>query len=315
MITSIVKNNKPKKKHYIKKIGSAWIISLFAIPMWADASMILDLQNYKSYVLLSGSISVSDVAYGGTCAGESYGGCLMSRPRSSWFTAGFTKPSYPMVNIEYGEQSPPTCDRHYSGSGSGSHPAMLSEGDRVSIVNFFNNYYATPRRLVPNAIPPEPNAGYKFSPGSLRLVCRDPQSGESVSVFTSTSSNEIVNPPPEAGACSLNNQNVNLNYSAKNLNVNGITQSTDLSISCSQGIASDYTLKLTGSNVIDGRINLEGGVSAQVSLNGVPVQANGSGISLNGLTSRTIPVSVTLVGTATSSGVSNANGILVLEAL
>ncbi|CAI1222094.1 Uncharacterised protein [Serratia fonticola] len=313
MITSIVKIHKPKRKSYIKKIGSASIISLFTIPMWVEASMILDFQNYQSYVTLSGSILVSDLDPVRTCAGESYGYCYASRPPSSWFQAFFSKPPFGKT-IDYAEV-PPTCDRHYRGAGDNVVPAALSREDRVSIVNFFNNYYSTPRRLLPNAIPPEPNTGYKISASSLRLVCRDPQSGESVSVYTVTEYGEVVNPPTEVGVCSLNNQNVNLNYSATNLNVNGMTKSEVLSISCSQGIARDYTLKLTGSNVIDGRINLGGGVSAQISLNDISVKANGAGISLNGLTSRTIPVSATLVGTATSPGVSNANGILVLEAL
>lgn len=124
--------------------------------------------------------------------------------------------------------------------------------------------------------------------------------------------------PPELGqssVCSLNGQNLNLNYSSTSLNVTGLTQNTSLSVSCTTGDAQNYDLKLVGSNVVNGRLNFGNGVSAQVFLNGTPIQANGESISLNGLTSLSIPLSATLFGTAESSGVTNANGVLVLNAL
>ncbi|MDR2225962.1 MAG: hypothetical protein LBE52_08195, partial [Providencia sp.] len=99
-----------------------------------------------------------------------------------------------------------------------------------------------------------------------------------------------------------------------NLNVSGLTKSTNLVISCTEGDTKDYKLKLTGSKVTNGRLSFGNGVSAQVSLNGIQVQANGSGIQLNGLTTSSIPVSATLAGTAATSGSSNASGVLVLEA-
>lgn len=128
-------------------------------------------------------------------------------------------------------------------------------------------------------------------------------------------------PPPipelTGSVCNLNSQNLNLNlnYSSTSLNVGGVTQSTSLNVSCTTGVAQDYQLKLTGSNVVAGRLNFGNGVSAQVSLNGTQVQVNGPKIRLNSLTSRTIPVSATLTGTAATSGVSNTTGILVLDAL
>ncbi|HHN8583486.1 TPA: hypothetical protein ACRR2I_004016 [Providencia rettgeri] len=124
-----------------------------------------------------------------------------------------------------------------------------------------------------------------------------------------------VNPgvPPNKSVCSLNSQNLNLSYSSASLNVNGLTQSTNLNVTCGTGDAQDYQLKLTGTNVTNGRLNFTNGVSAQVSLNGTQVQANGSGIQLNGLTTRSISVSATLMGTAATSGQSGASGILVLD--
>ncbi|WP_272658879.1 hypothetical protein [Providencia sp. PROV148] len=132
-----------------------------------------------------------------------------------------------------------------------------------------------------------------------------------------TESTEIVVPPPhkDVSICSLNSQNLNLNYSATSLTVTGLMQSTELNISCTAGDAKDYQLKLTGSNVINGRLNFGNGVSAEITLNGVSVKANGDAIKLDKLASKNIPVSATLIGTANSSGVSSANGIIVLEAL
>ncbi|MEY0604501.1 hypothetical protein, partial [Providencia huaxiensis] len=121
--------------------------------------------------------------------------------------------------------------------------------------------------------------------------------------------------PVDKSVCSLNSQNLNLNYSSTNLNIDGLTQNTNLNISCTAGNAQNYQLKLTGSNVVNGLLNFGNNVSAQVSLNGTPVLANGQGIQLNSLTSQTIPVSATLSGNASVSGVSKVTGILVLEAL
>ncbi|HGN1248426.1 MULTISPECIES: hypothetical protein [Providencia] len=121
--------------------------------------------------------------------------------------------------------------------------------------------------------------------------------------------------PVDKSVCSLNSQNLNLNYSSTNLNIDGLTQNTNLNISCTAGNAQNYQLKLTGNNVTNGNLNFGNGVSAQVSLNGSQVQANGPGIQLNSLTSQTISVSATLSGNASVSGVSKATGILILDAL
>lgn len=127
----------------------------------------------------------------------------------------------------------------------------------------------------------------------------------------------VPDPEPESigSVCSLNSQNLNLNYSSSGLNVDGLRQSTNLTVTCTTGTPQNYQLKLTGSNTSQGRLNFGNGVSAQVSLNGTQVAANGTGISLNGLTSQMLPVSASLVGTASGPGVTNANGVLVLEAL
>lgn len=150
------------------------------------------------------------------------------------------------------------------------------------------------------------------------VISPNPFSGRFASSYSCTPGGENVTPLPDPdpeSICSLNSQNLNLNYSSTNLNVDGLTQNTYLVVSCSSGDAKDYQLKLTGSNVTNGRLDFDNGVSAQVSLNGIQVQANGPGIQLNNLISQTIPVSATLTGTAAASGVSKTTVILVLEAL
>lgn len=136
--------------------------------------------------------------------------------------------------------------------------------------------------------------------------------------YTICGADEGAPPPiPEltGSVCSLNSQQINLSYSSTSTNVSGLRQNTNLTVSCTAGKPQNYKLRLTGTNVTDGRLNFGNGVSAQVSLNGTQVAANGTGISLNGLTSQTLPVSASLVGTASAPGVTNANGVLVLEVL
>ncbi|EPO5266768.1 hypothetical protein ACUBYX_003751 [Providencia rettgeri] len=128
---------------------------------------------------------------------------------------------------------------------------------------------------------------------------------------------EIINPPfppVTPSVCSLSN-NVILSYSSSTLNVNGLSQSAYLGVSCTNGTAKDYTLRLTGSNVSGGRLSFGNNVSAQVYLNGTSVSANGSGIRLNSLTSQGISVRADLIGTAATSGTTTANGVLILDAL
>lgn len=127
---------------------------------------------------------------------------------------------------------------------------------------------------------------------------------------------EVINPPAPNSVCSLNGQNMFLDFNSTSLNVNGLSQTQNLSVSCTSGTAKDYNLRLTGSNVTDGRLNFGNGVSAQIYLNGTAVRANdASGIRLNALTSRTVSVRGDLVGTASGAGTTNASGVLILDAL
>lgn len=128
-------------------------------------------------------------------------------------------------------------------------------------------------------------------------------------------SGTVTPPPPSTSVCSLNSQNLNLDYSSTSLSVNGIKQSTNITVSCTSGDAKDYELKLTSGNAINGRLNFGNGVSAQIALNGINVQANGASISLKSLKNSTISIDGTLTGTASAPGITNSNGVLVLNAL
>ncbi|EOE0525395.1 hypothetical protein ACJ8VI_003953 [Providencia stuartii] len=136
--------------------------------------------------------------------------------------------------------------------------------------------------------------------------------------YTVCGADEGAPPPiPEltGSVCSLNSQQIELSYQSTTTNVSGLSKDGALSVLCTSGTPQNYQLKLTGNDVNNGNLNFGNGVSAQVSLNGIQVQANGPGIQLNNLVSQTIPVSATLMGNASVSGVSKATGILVLEAL
>lgn len=127
---------------------------------------------------------------------------------------------------------------------------------------------------------------------------------------------EIVNPPIEkTSVCTLNDQNLNINLLSNQLRMDGVSSSGSLLVTCTAGPASDYTLRLTGTNVESGRLSFGNGVSANISLNGSGIQANGAGILLNSLQSGAISVNASLVGTASFPGLTNAYGILVLDAL
>lgn len=146
--------------------------------------------------------------------------------------------------------------------------------------------------------------------------CRDRTAPYNWVYFNMPISVEILPEPTDKSVCSLGSD-VSFNFSSTVLDVNGISSTKTLPISCTSGDAQNYQLKLiaTGDNVTNGRLNFKNGVSGQVSLNGTQIQTNGTGIQLNNLTTSTISVGVTLYGTASVSGVSKATGILVLDAL
>lgn len=149
----------------------------------------------------------------------------------------------------------------------------------------------------------------------IRVLCGGGSQGLGMGLDFYGKGIEVVNPPGEIkSVCSFTND-VSFTFNASSLDVNGLTHSKNLNISCTPGTSRNYTLRLTGTSVINGRLNFGNGVSAQISINGHSVSANGSGVTLNNLVNQDIPLSATLVGGGSGPGVTNASGVLVLDAL
>ena len=193
----------------------------------------------------------------------------------------------------------------------------LTDNDLDIFAQWVNQYISQPRTLVFSGGGIPSYTYYKYPGIKVMLFQCYLPSGKWISGRLWDGGANIVVPPPQENAsiCTLNSQNLSLNYSSVNLNVEGLTQNANLIISCTNGDAGNYQLKLTGNNVTNGRLNFGNGVSAQISLNGTQVQANGDGISLKSLTNGSIPVNAILKGSASGPGTTNANGVLVLSAL
>lgn len=285
-----------------------FICNVFFIPGFATIT--IDMANYKNYVTIAGSVTVSDFSWIQACGNEF--GCSGGQHEEGPLifinvvdTQGKNNP------LGYVNNNYPTCNQHYP-----NRPMNWSNAEKASFVEWANSYLSSsPIYQIKYYSYKVPSYIQSYQLNAVYFRCKSPENGVALHIPLYTQVGEIINPPPIVGVCSLNSQNINLNYSSNSLNVNGISQITNLNISCTSGDAIDYQLKLIGTDVTNGRLNFGNGVSAQVSLNGIQVQANGPGIQLNSLTSRSVPISATLVGTASSSGITNANGILVLDAL
>jgi hypothetical protein len=163
-----------------------------------------------------------------------------------------------------------------------------------------------------------PSYKYYQYPGVrwMRFNCHLP-TGKWIGGTIKTEGAQIVVPPPQENisVCSINSQNLNFVFSSSNLNVDGLSKTSKLIVSCTNGNAMDYQLKLSGNNVTNGMLDFRNGVKAKIFLNGTQIHADGSGILLNQLTSQTISINAILIGSAIESGLTHTNGILILEAL
>lgn len=278
----------------------------FSIPGFAIVEV--DMSNYKNLITLTGSVTVSDFSFYNACGNQT--GCSGGQHREGPLTRiAVVSGDGKKIFLDYINNNYPTCNRHYP-----NRPIDWTDNEKKTFTEWANSYLSTsPVYFIYRGFAPSEIQSYQLI--AVYFRCKSPQTGVALHVQMYPKAGEITNPPPLVGSCTLNSQNLNLTYSSASLNVNGLTQSTNLNILCSGGNAKDYELKLTGSNVTNGRLNFGNGVSAQISLNGTQVQANSSGIQLNALTSRSISVSATLVGAASNSGTTSANGILILNAL
>ncbi|HGM5491691.1 TPA: hypothetical protein ACKP1B_003356 [Serratia fonticola] len=191
----------------------------------------------------------------------------------------------------------------------------LTESDRQTFVSWVQEYsntspsfpYSGGSRLVSHA---------NFYAGFAGFACVT-DTGQHISGVFRPASALIVDPPPptNASVCSVNNQNLFIDFVSDSLNVAGKSLLSPLSITCTPGESQTYKLSLTGTNVVNGQLNFGNGVSAQISINNQPLYANGTWTVLSELSSGSVTVGAALVGTASGPGVTNASGVLVLEVM
>lgn len=171
-----------------------------------------------------------------------------------------------------------------------------------------------PMPLYRNLMQPRPGAWTEASLTYLTIGC-ELTPGRHL-VFAAQIDANMVVIPPTISACFLDNANIQMEFASSTLNTDGKMAESSLYVNCTIGDPQDYQLSLIGlgGKVTNGRLDFGNGVSARISLNGTPLQANGPSINLNRLTSQTIPITAVLSGTAESSGVSNTMGVLILNA-
>ncbi|WP_447880222.1 hypothetical protein [Serratia fonticola] len=127
----------------------------------------------------------------------------------------------------------------------------------------------------------------------------------------------IVDPataPPSASPCTL----VALppiSFMSGTTNVAGMRRNEQLHVICTAGVAIDYTVRLLANSETNGRLQFDSGASAQITLNGKNLVANGEKHVFPTLVTSDIDLGIELVGSASEAGVSTATGILLLEAL
>lgn len=172
-----------------------------------------------------------------------------------------------------------------------------------------------PITLMRNLFDPDPGDWTDALVTDLSVGCELPH-GSNLVFNSVIDINNIIVIPPTISACFLDNANIQMEFASSTLNTDGKMAESSLYVNCTIGDPQDYQLSLIGlgGKVTNGRLDFGNGVSAQISLNGTPLQANGPSINLNRLTSQTIPITAVLSGTAESSGVSNTMGVLILNA-
>lgn len=287
-----------------------WLYCMIGCLLWSSVShadIQIDIYNYKESVHLSGSVAVSDFPW--------------SLATNNWTGDGegtnirLGVLPYKGRYIRYSDKNIESCGATIEVNYLG----IITDDSRVKFVAWVNRYLAKSPVLKVTYQSDLNIAGNVegLNIQGLYFRCRSVGTGKVVHVQMYPEFGQNVNPPPEfnKSSCTLNNQSLALQFSSSSLYVSGQRQTGNIQVSCSAGDAVDYTMKLTGTNVTNGNLNFGNGVSAAITLNGISVKANGDKIQLNKLVSQNIPVSATLVGSANSSGVTTANGILVLEAL
>lgn len=135
--------------------------------------------------------------------------------------------------------------------------------------------------------------------------------------LVSPSSITVVDPsnaPPDASFCTLTSL-PSITFMASKFDVSGTRRSETLHVRCSDGVPQNYTIRLlaTSTTSTGGRLLFDSGVSAQISLNGQNLEANGEKHVFPNLTTTDILLAADLVGSSSGFGVSSATGVLILE--
>ncbi len=307
---------KIKNQYVFKAIGAFLFLTSFSSFSWIEFRP-LYTSNYKTLVA-SGSISVSDIqwnTWNPVHDTASWGGRTM--------TALATTLGSIQSNFYMGTSTTQWCPTGTHFTCLDSFYSTCSESEintaRNQAAEWVNSILSQNPRLTWSSLygmGTEPSVPAGLSQVfQTHFQCRDRTAPQKwITISSHIPYAVIPNPPDDESVCSLLSD-INVKFTSTELNVNGLSSTQALSINCTSGSAQNYQLKLTGNDVTNGRLNFNNGVSGQVFFNGTQVQANGTGIQLNNLTSSTISVGVTLYGTASVSGISNAVGILVLDAL
>lgn len=160
---------------------------------------------------------------------------------------------------------------------------------------------------------------------SITWACEPQLASDSGKTHTYTVLMSLLNPeqvpvldptttPPSASTCTL----VSLPpipFSSGSINIAGMRRNEQLHIVCTAGVAIDYTVRLLANSETNGRLQFDSGASAQITLNGKNLVANGEKHVFPTLVTSDIDLGIELVGSASEAGVSTATGILLLEAL
>ncbi|MBE0153034.1 hypothetical protein [Serratia sp. PL7] len=123
-----------------------------------------------------------------------------------------------------------------------------------------------------------------------------------------------VAPGQTSSICTIDQSNLNVSFESLSPTVS-VSKIVPLSVTCGAGVPVNYKLSLTSALSDNDMLSFGNGVYASVSFNGISLPVNGDWIRLNQLLSGTKNLTVTLSGTASSAGVTNANGVLLLEIL
>lgn len=186
-------------------------------------------------------------------------------------------------------------------------------------VQFANSRSGYPQVLKSGTTPKPPSVVTSVSYGCTANHVRSADGGllSASQSLVSPESITVVDPstaPPNASICTLTSL-PSFSFMASKFDVTGTRRSETLHVQCAEGVPQNYTIRLlaTSTSSTGGRLLFNSGVSAQISLNGRNIEANGEKHVFPNLTTTDILLVAELVGSSSDFGVSSATGVLILE--